>query len=132
VDIGKLKVESSSPILKAIQDAEAGTTGEIRVHLSQRPYERDPYQRALKIFEDYEMFRTQNRNAILIYVNLRKHQFAFVGDRGLHSVIDASTWRTLALELSDNLRSTHSERAIALTIESLGKILMKFFPQELS
>lgn len=130
--IGNPPFEESSPILKAIQEAEAGTTGEIRVHLSKRLFEKDPFKRALEIFNSYEMFRTRDRNAVLIYVNLKKRQFAIVGDHGLCQVVDPSAWRSLSHELSDHLRSTHPERAIASTVMSIGAILKKFFPQELS
>lgn len=120
--------KTASPILSAIEAAEAGTTGEIRVHLSRRWIEPDPYQRALQLFLHFGMARTPLRNAVLIYVNLRQRKYAILGDVGFNHAVEHHYWQQLGRDLQENLRSTQSEKAIALTVTAIGQTLKKLFP----
>jgi uncharacterized membrane protein len=124
------QVKHSSPILDAIHEAETKTTGEIRVHLSRRVFERNTFGRANRLFHQYSMAGTLHRNAILIYVNLRRKKFAIVGDEGAHQAVGQRYWDEVARELKKNFMSTHPENAIALTVTKLGERLMKHFPRE--
>lgn len=128
---GKASQDNSSrvsPIVQAIQRAEAGTTGEIRVHLSRSWFEKDPFLHASALFQRFGMTRTTHRNAVLLYVNLRKHKFAVVGDEGIHQVVGQEYWEKLARNLSANLRATHPENAIAETVREIGDVLHRYFP----
>lgn len=128
--IGK-EIRKFSPIIAAIAAAEDSTTGEIRVHLSRRFFEKDPYRRAKALFDRFGMWRTAQRNGILLYVNLRKHRFAVYGDEGIHKVVGQHYWERLARNLSENLRSTHPEKAIAIAVLEIGETLKKYFPADL-
>lgn len=121
----------NSPIVKAIALAEAGTTGEIRVHLSRRWYEPDPFNRASRLFDEFGMRRTSHRNAVLLYVNLRRHKFAVIGDEGIHKAVGQHYWERLSRNLSENLRSTHFENAIADAVRMIGETLRRYFPLDL-
>ncbi len=119
-----------SPIVKAIQAVEQNTTGEIRVHLSKRWLERDPFNRARKLFEKFGMHRTGQRNGVLLYVNLRKKKFAIIGDEGIHEAVGQKYWEDLTIALAQDLRTTHSENAIAMAVATIGVTLQKYFPVE--
>ena len=121
----------TSPILIALADAERGTTGEIRVHLSRRWIERDPFTRATALFREFGMGRTARRNAVLVYVNLRRRKFALVADEGITESVGARFWEKLSRELTVDLRSTHPENAVAMTVSRIGDALRKYFPEEL-
>ena len=121
-----------SPIIRAIAEAEKGTTGEIRVHLSKKLIEKDPYGRALKLFDRFGMTRTTNRNAVLIYVNLRRHKFAIIGDEGIHKAVGQQYWEGLAKALQEDLKKiAEPEHAIALAVTTVGATLQRFFPADL-
>lgn len=122
----------NSPIVEAIRIAEQGTTGEIRVHLSKRWIEKDAYARAERIFHEYGMTRTTHRNAVLLYVNLRRHKFAIIGDESIHERVGSRYWQRIARRLSEDLRSTHPERAIAMAVQEIGEALKKHFPADLN
>jgi uncharacterized membrane protein len=124
------KKDESSPIVEAIAEAESRTSGEIRVHLTRRRFERDPFQRAWKLFHQYGMTRTAQRNAVLFYLNLRKKKFAIVGDEGIHRVVGAHYWEELAKSLREDLLSTHIENAVALAVRTIGVTLERFFPHD--
>jgi uncharacterized membrane protein len=123
-------VVRTSPILIALAEAESGSTGEIRVHLSRRWIERDPFARAAALFREFGMARTAKRNAVLVYVNLRRHKFAIAADEGINSAVGQRFWEKLSRELAVDLRSTHPEKAVAMTVTRIGEALKKHFPAE--
>jgi uncharacterized membrane protein len=129
VAVGKSSPETQiSPIVRAIAWAEKGTTSEIRVHITRKVFEKDPFSRAQKLFERFGMFRTSHRNAVLLYVNLRRRKFAIVGDTGIHQKIGQAYWEELAHTLREDLLSTHYENAIAIAVRTLGITLKTHFP----
>lgn len=122
--------EHPSPIVQAIAQAEATTTGEIRVHLSRRRWERDPLAHAARLFIRFGMTQTEARNGVLIYVNLRRRRFAVVGDVGVHEKVAPGFWRQVADHLAENLHATHPERAVAEAVVEVGRELARWFPAD--
>ena len=82
----------------------------------------------LSLFDEFEMTRTTNRNAVLIYVNLRHRKFAIVADEGIHRVVGQRYWDEMAMNLREDLLSTNFENALALTTYGLAITLQKYFP----
>lgn len=120
----------TSPIVAAIAEAERGTTGEIRVHITKRLIEPNVFKRAQKVFTKLKMNETQQRNAILLYVNIKRHRFAIVGDQGIHAIVGKKYWEELSQGLTQDLQSTHYERAIAIAVKTLGETLKRYFPSD--
>ena len=120
----------SSPIVEAIRVAEESSSGQIRVHLSKKWMDKAPLCRARQLFRQYKIAETPFRNSVLIYVNLRQRKFAILGDTGMSQAVGPQYWRKIELELTDNLRSTQNERAIALTVASVGQALKTYFPSK--
>lgn len=117
-----------SPIVRAIALVESVTTGEIRVHISKHWIEKDPHRRARRLFHIFGMEKTTHRNAVLLYINLRRKKFAIVGDEGIHQKVGQKYWEELAQALAQDLRGTHSENAIALAVRTIGFTLQHYFP----
>ena len=128
MEAGKNPKPRNSPIVTAIARAERVSTGEIRVHLSRRRWERDPLARARLLFQKFGMHATRERNGVLLYVNLRKRVFAVVGDEGIHKAVGADYWQELMKALREDLHSTHIENAIALAVQTIGFTLQRYFP----
>jgi uncharacterized membrane protein len=124
--------EHLSPIVKAISGVERIANAEIRVHVSKRLFERDPFARAEFLFQKYGMQRTTHRNGVLLYLNLRTKKFAVVADEGIHKELGQQYWDELAKQLRDDLQSTYYENAIALTVLTIGVTMSKYFPAELN
>jgi uncharacterized membrane protein len=112
-------VSGESPILAAV--AGAAGAGDVRAHLSRARVERDALARAREVFLASGM-DPQGRSA-LVYVNLRRRKFALVGGAGFEAIAGKMLWPLLARELRANLRATHPERAVAITVERLGAVL---------
>jgi uncharacterized membrane protein len=122
---------ATDPIVRAIARAEAGNTAEIRVHVSRRLFEPDARARALRLFDSFGMAHTRHRNAVLLYINLRRRRFAIVADRGATERLGHAYWDQLSRQLAEDLRSTDPERAIALAVGELGDRLREHFPEEI-
>ena len=122
---GKPEELNESPILKALQAAKSLTQTEIQVHLSKRWIEKDPYQRAERIFQrvSVEFPDRLSNGSILLYINLRRRKFAILGDVISQKLLGSAYWEKIEEELKIQLRSTHYERAIAQSILSLAKTL---------
>ena len=121
------KKQNHSPIVAAIGAAERETTAEIRVHLSKRFIDRNPTLRARKVFVELQMHKTELRNGVLLYVNLRRRKFAIVGDEGIHSKVGQDYWNSIADSLISGLKTKSTEEAIANTVLEVG---MKYFKAE--
>lgn len=122
--------EPFSPILRALRFVSRKSTGEVFVHVSENRYERDPTDTALDLFEELNMTRTHDRNAVLVYLNRRTRKFSIIADEGIHRKVGQKYWDELARNFSEDLLSTHFENAISLLIFSVGTTLVKKYPRE--
>jgi len=129
--VGDTEVLSEpTPILRALRFVAKRSTGEVRVHISRDRFEKDPMDTALRLFEEFAMTRTTDRNAVLIYLNRSTRRFAILGDEGFHRVVGQRYFDILGVNFSEDLQSTHFENAIALLVFSIGTSLAKKFPRE--
>ncbi len=121
-----------TPILKALRFVANKSTGEVRVHVSRDRFEKDPTDTALRLFEEFGMTRTTERNAVLVYLNRATRKFSIIGDEGVHRAVGQKYWDILAANFAEDLRATHFENAIALLAFSVGTTLSQKFPRELN
>lgn len=78
------------------------------------------------------MENTSGHNAVLLYVNLHRKKFAFFGGEGIDKNVGQKYWQKIARELSQDLRSTHFENAIAKAVLKIGEALSKHYPADLA
>ncbi len=115
-------------ITEAIRLAEAGTSGEIRVHLSHRKEDEDLLSCAQTIFHRLGMQNTKLRNGVLLYLNPRVRKFAIFGDQGIHEKVGPEFWINLAKEVSTHIRQENITVGIVHAISSIGVALKNYFP----
>lgn len=115
-------------IVKAIADAEARTSGEIRVFISERDVD-DALERAKARFLKLRMDRTSDRNAVLIYFAPRSQKFAVVGDTAVHARCGDSFWQRLTAAMGEALRREQFTDAVAMAVEKCGELLAEHFPR---
>ncbi|MGH2768601.1 MAG: TPM domain-containing protein [Candidatus Methylomirabilales bacterium] len=123
--VGRLDHER---IVAAIRRAEAGSTGQIRVHVSKR---RVPHvQRAAEAsFQKLGMTATDHRNGVLIYVAPRKRTFAIIGDLGIHERCGPAFWSEVAGAMEVNFREERFTEGIVQGISQAGAALARHFPR---
>ena len=111
-----------------IRAAELATTGQIHVHVSHRSV-KDAAASAAKEFRRLGMQRTQDRNAVLIYVAPRSRAFAVYGDAGVHARCGDDFWRAVVADMEDDLGQGRLTEGILKGVDRLGATLAEHFPR---
>ncbi len=119
---------SSDAITAAIRQAELRTSGEIRVFISRHPV-RTPVAAAQEHFRRLGMEKTQDRNAVLIFVAPRSHTFAVIGDSGVHTRCGDEFWLNVAAEMTSHFRDSHFTEGIVHGVRAAGELLARHFPR---
>lgn len=116
-------------IVGAIKDAEAKSSGEIRVFIQRGELEGDPLVAAQKKFHQLRMDATKERNGILIFVLPRARKFAVVGDEGIHRKCGPQFWQELVDRMRAHFQEANFTAALVEAIEEAGKLLARYFPK---
>ncbi len=116
-------------IVKAIENAELKTSGEIKVHLEPR-CNRNALRRAAKVFRLLEMEKTQKRNGVLIYVAYKSCKFSIVGDRGINEVVPSDFWEEIKNGMEKSFGESKFAEGIINAIDATGDALRQYFPYE--
>lgn len=114
-------------IALAIEEAEKGTSGEIRVFVTARTVE-DALAEAEREFLREGMDKTVDRNAVLIYFAPRSQTFAIVGDQGVHEKCGQDFWEGIREHMTPHLKQRHFTEAILAGVRETGEALAKHFP----
>src|SRR5687768_1499867 len=104
-------------IVTAIRQAEAGSRGEVRVHVSASAVD-DPQAAAAAVFEKLGMTKTADRNGVLVYVAPRSQRFAVIGDEGIHQRLGPAFWAQMAAAMQEDFRAGRFTEAI---VQGVGR-----------
>jgi uncharacterized membrane protein len=115
-------------IVKAIQDAEARSRGEVRVHVSQKAVT-DAQTSAARRFEALGMTQTAERNGVLLYVAPVSQTFAVVGDEGIHARCGPGFWKDVAAAVEADFRAGRFTDGIVKGVTRVGDALATHFPR---
>jgi uncharacterized membrane protein len=124
-----IKIEQEPSIVAAIRDAEARTSGEIRVYITDRWVFRIE-SHARKVFRKLGLENTKRRNAALICVFSRRKRFTILGDEGINQFVEETYWESLAGRFSQRLHETSHAEALRELIESIGNRMARHWPPE--
>jgi uncharacterized membrane protein len=116
-------------IVRAIQEAEAGTSGQIRIYLQRGELDGDAFDYAQRKFRLLGMEQTQERNAVLIFVAPRARKFAVIGDEGVHKKCGSEFWDELVDRMRRRFQREEFTEALVESIESTGQLLARYFPK---
>ena len=122
-----LKEIKEETITAAIEAAEKGTSGEIRVHLEPHCQEL-ALDRASEVFAELHMHKTRLRNGVLIYVAYEDHKFAIIGDGGINAVVEDDFWSDEKEILYTHFKQGKYTTGICEAIKGIGVLLNKHFP----
>lgn len=116
-------------IIKAIENAENETSGEIRVHIENHT-ELKPLERAQEVFFQLEMDKTVLKNGVLFYVGVSDHSFAIIGDEGINEVVEDDFWECTKDVVIEHFKKGEFEKGLSNGIKRAGERLKEFFPKE--
>jgi uncharacterized membrane protein len=115
-------------VRRAIVEAEAATSGEIRVHLDAR-CPGDPMARAVALFERLGMTRTAHRSGVLIYLAVEDRKLAVIGDAGVHARVSDEYWESLKEMMVAHFRQGRPRDGITSAVRDVGETLRRHFPR---
>ena len=120
--------EDSRLIVKAIRHAEQRTSGEVRVFAESRCSWVDALDRAAEVFFTLKMEKTEERNAVLVYIAIKDHQLAVFGDEGIHNKVGTEYWNKLVAEMLLSFSKDNYAKGIAESVIQIGDALHANFP----
>lgn len=125
-----LKKKEQLQILDAINAAELQTSGEIRVHVEGVCEEENPLDRAAWLFGELGMEKTARRNGVLIYLALKSHRIAIIGDCGINSKVESNFWDSTLQAMQQLLTQGRTVEAIEQGVRLVGEQMKSLFPYE--
>jgi len=119
--------EQKARVRDAIQEAESGTSGEIRVHI-ETSLTGNVLDRAAWIFERIGMHATGERNGVLFYLAVKNKQFAIIGDRGINAKVPENFWDKIKDVMQNHFRKGEFTEGLVQGILIAGSQLKEHFP----
>jgi uncharacterized membrane protein len=125
-------------IVKAIQEAEARSRGEVRVHVSQQAIqdaqpdttpEAAVQTAAARQFETLGMTQTAERNGVLLFLAPVSQTFAVVGDLGIHARCGPDFWKDVAAAVEADFRAGRFTDGIVKGVARVGDARATHFPR---
>lgn len=124
-----LDKDARNRVVQSIEQAEARTSGEIRVYMEPKCKYVDAVERAKEVFASLGMEKTDARNAVIIYIAYRDRQFALFGDTAIYELAGgAQFWKQAAATLSRYMREGKYADGICACIKELGDAMAEHFP----
>lgn len=119
--------EEKRSIVQAIGEAEAMTSGEIRLHIESK-CSGDPVARAVEMFYKLGMDKTVQQNGVLIYLAYTDHKFAIIGDKGINEVVPANFWDGIKEAMKEHFKQHEFFQGVVFAVKETGFHLKQYFP----
>ena len=115
-------------IAQRIGAVEKATTGEVHVHLSSGRIHKSIMDDAAYVFRQLGLDRTRQRNGVLLYIAVSAHEFAILGDEGIHRIVGQAGWDAAAAKLTAAFAKGDFGPGLLAAIDDIGAVLTKHFP----
>ena len=125
---GFFTVEERQLIVEAVRNAERRTSGEIRVFVESRCPYMDAIDRAGQVFFKLQMQKTDDRNAVILYVAIKDRQLAVFGGEGIHAKVGQEYWNKEVQQMISSFNRENYAEGIRQCIADIGEALHTHFP----
>ena len=122
--------EEKQTITEAIQKAEQRTSGEVRVFVEGHCRYVNAIDRAIEIFGNLQMHKTDLRNAVLVYVAIKDRQLAIFGDEGIHKKVGDQYWANEVVKMITAFNRDNIAEGIRQCVLNIGEALCTHFPYD--
>lgn len=126
--MGLFSKEQQEQVKAAIIAAEKRTSGEIRICVEDTCKAENVLDRAVYHFEKLEMHKTDLRNGVLIYLAVKSHQLAIIGDAGINKVTGHDFWDHVKDAMLIHFKKGDYTDGLIEGIHMAGEALGKHFP----
>ena len=124
-----LSKKEEKKIIKAIQEAERNTSGEIRVHIDAEP-STNHLEVAAAVFHSLKMDETKERNGVLFHVSPKDHNFTVIGDVGIDAVTSDVFWDEIKKTVVKKFKKGKYSKGLTKGIKMAGEALKEYFPYQ--
>ena len=124
-----LNHEEDRRVVEAIKQAELNTSGEIKVHIENRCHG-NVEKRSLVVFKHLKLNETKLRNGVLIYLAIKDHKFAILGDEGINKVVGDGFWNDVKDLMLSHFKEGRFTEGLEQGIQRCGEKLKTFFPYQ--
>ena len=73
------------------------------------------------------MYKTAERNAVLVYVAIKDHQLAVFGDEGIHQKVGKEYWNRVVSEMLTKFNRDDYADGISICVKEIGEALILIF-----
>ena len=115
-------------VVDAIRKAEQRTSGEIRVFVESKNSYVDPVDRAAEIFYNLKMDKTDERNAVLLYIAVKHKELALFGDEGIYNATGEGFWNASVKSMLREITADDIIGGMVHCISMIGETLHEKFP----
>ncbi|WP_422007958.1 TPM domain-containing protein [Roseivirga pacifica] len=122
--------DEKARIKAAIEKAELNTSGEIRVHLENHCSKANVLDRAAQVFAQLDMHKTAARNGVLVYMAVKDHKFAIIGDAGINAKVAEDFWDLTKEKMLAHFKAGNLTAGLEEGILCAGERLKEFFPYQ--
>lgn len=122
--------EEKKSIVDAIRYSEKRTSGEVRVFVESRCRYVDAIDRAAELFYRLEMERTDDRNAVIVYLAMKDRQLAVFGDENIHKKVGSEYWNTVVGKMLRDFDKENFANGIRQCVTEIGEALHLYFPYD--
>lgn len=117
-------------IVNAIREAEKQTSGEIRIFVEGHCKYVDALDRAVELFNNLQMGKTELRNGVLFYLAIKDKQLAIFADKGIHEATGHDYWKNSVKEILSVFSKDSIVPGIVTSIHKIGQALKEHFPYD--
>jgi len=90
----------------------------------------DAIDRAAELFFRLEMERTDDRNAVIIYLAIKDRQLAVFGDENIHKKVGNEYWNNLVDKMLRDFDKENFANGIRQCVVDVGEALHFHFPYD--
>ena len=124
-----LNNEEDRRVVEAIKQAELNTSGEIKVHI-ENFCKGNIEKRSLVVFNRLKLNETKLRNGVLIYLSVKDHKFAILGDEGINNVVEDGFWNDVKDLMQSHFKEGRFADGLEQGIQRCGEKLKTYFPHQ--
>ena len=123
------RLVDADAVRRAIEEAERGTSGEIRVSVSTF-FWGNVRHTAERAFAHLGMAQSAQRNSVLFFVVPSRRAFVVLGDEGIHAHVGQEFWDGVAAAMSARFKAGDFTGGLVLGISEAGRRLAAHFPSQ--
>jgi uncharacterized membrane protein len=85
-------------------------------------------ERAEMLFAKLHVWDTDERNGVLLYLELADHGIEIVADRGIAAQVPAGQWQAICRDMASRFAAGEVEGGVVAGIERIGDLLALHYP----